>query len=161
MTFERKENQDENIWREAQNEQETLANEKNMTKGEMENYMRKWRGVTNKKGKRWKEKNNKILYKDIKKIIPQRRIVNTTKHDTTPTIRNSQRTVINELKLEIVTLTSRNDIIKIKWNIQWLIMTYIAQLQIDQQKYNKINCRQYKKRGINMVCVFSTNRFVR
>lgn len=40
-------------------------------------------------------------------------------------------------------------------------MTYIAQLQIDQQKYNKINCRQYNKRGINMICVFSTNRFVR
>lgn len=33
MTFERKENQDENIWREVQNEQETLADEKNMTKG--------------------------------------------------------------------------------------------------------------------------------
>lgn len=26
----------------------------------------KWRGLTNKKGKRRKEKNNKILYKDIK-----------------------------------------------------------------------------------------------
>lgn len=38
---------------------------------------------------------------------------------------------------------------------------YIAQLQIDQQKYNKINSRLYNKRGINMICVLSTNRFVR
>lgn len=75
-----------------------------------------------------------------------------------PTIRNSNKRIkIRNSNINFKKLYHKN---KMKYPVANNDI-YIAQLQIDQQKYNKINCRQYNKRGINMICVLSTNRFVR